>query len=61
MSWVLVIYIYAGVWAKGDSVTITHVPMLTQELCEEAGKQLDSLVQGTAKEVRYLCLKNTTR
>ena len=58
MSWVLVIYIYAGAMAQGDSVTLTSVPMSTQELCESAGQELDPLVSGTTKVVRYVCLKN---
>lgn len=53
MSWVLVIYIYAG-----NSVTLTSVPMSTQELCESAGQELDPLVSDTTKVVRYVCLKN---
>lgn len=53
MSWVLVIYIYAG-----NSVTLTSVPMSTQELCESSGQQLDPLVSDTTKVVRYVCLKN---
>jgi len=58
MTWVLVVYIYAGVWAKGDSVTMYAVPMASQEICESNGEKLDSLVRGTAKEVRFVCLKN---
>ena len=58
MSWILVIYIYAGAMAQGDSVTLTSVPMSTQELCESSGQELDPLVSGTTKVVRYVCLKN---
>ena len=58
MSWVLVIYIYAGAWAKGDSVTLATVPMASQELCEKAGNNLDPLVSGSAKEVRFVCLRS---
>ena len=58
MFWTLVIYIYAGAMAQGDSVTLTSVSMASQEVCETAGQQLDSLVSGTTKVVRYVCVKN---
>lgn len=58
MTWVLLVYIYAGAWAKGDSVTMYAVPMASQEICENNGQNLGSLVSGTSKEVRYICMKN---
>lgn len=58
MEWMLVIYVYAGVWAKGDSVTMTTVPMASEEICNAAGERLPVLVEGTAKEVRFVCLRN---
>lgn len=58
MDWMLVIYIYAGAMAEGDSVTLTSVPMATHELCETAGQQLDPLVSSSTKVVRYVCLKS---
>ena len=57
MEWMLVLYIYAGVWAKGDSVAITTVPMASLSACEKAGQSADSLVKGSAKDVRYICVK----
>ena len=57
MEWVLVLYIYAGVWAKGDSVAMTNVPMVSMEACERAAKDAESLVKASAKEIRYVCLK----
>jgi hypothetical protein len=57
MEWVLVLYIYAGVWAKGDSVAITTVAMNTQEACEKAAANSEGLVKGSAKEIRHVCLK----
>ena len=61
MSWVLVIYIYAGAWSNGDSVALTTVPMESRESCEKAGQELDPLVSGSTKTVRYICLKNNQR
>lgn len=58
MDWFLVIYIYAGAMAQGDSVTLATVPMATQQLCEQAGVELDPLVDGSTKVVRYVCLRS---
>lgn len=58
MSWVLVIFVYVGIWGDTDSVSVTTTPMSSKEVCEEAGKSLDSLVSGTKKEVRYVCVRN---
>ena len=58
MEWVLVIYIYAGYWAKGDSVALTTVPMISEAACHVAGEKLSPLVEGSAKEVRFVCVRN---
>ncbi len=58
MSWILVIYIYAGAFAKGDSVTITHVPGFKSEAhCAAAGNMTKPLVNGSSKELRFVCLR----
>lgn len=56
---ILVIYIYAGFLAKGDSVTIDHIEgFKTQQECELAGDQLEDLVDGSTKEFEFKCIKN---
>lgn len=56
--WILILYIYAGAFAKGDSVTLASVPGFSSQVaCEAAAKQGDKLVAGTSKEFRYLCVK----
>lgn len=58
MSWTLVIYIYAGVLAKGDSVTLTHIPgFKTEQSCAFAGQATRPLVNTSAKELRFVCIK----
>jgi hypothetical protein len=61
MSWILVMYIYAGVLAKGDSVTLQTVPgFKTQQECQQAGNAASSLVNGSAKEYRFVCVAQST-
>lgn len=58
MSYILVMYIYAGVLAQGDSVAITHIPGFTSiESCKQAGASAKSLVTGSAKEYRFICVE----
>lgn len=57
MTWVLVMYIYAGTFAKGDSVTISTIDgYTTQAICQQAGSQGAQLVGGSAKEYRFVCI-----
>lgn len=58
MEWVLVLYVYAGIMAKGDSVALTTVPMETERACRIAGEAANSLVAGSTKNVRYVCVRN---
>jgi len=60
MSWILVVYIYAGIMAKGDSVALTNIPgFQSQAECMIAGKEGEDLVSGTAKVYRFVCVKQT--
>lgn len=54
----LIVLVYAGVFAKGDSVALYPVmEFKTQAACVAAGEQLKPLVAGTAKELHFVCLK----
>jgi hypothetical protein len=58
MEWVLVLYIYAGMMAQGDSVALTTVPMESEKACRVAGEAAKGLVAGTTKNTRYVCVRN---
>lgn len=58
MSYILVLYIYAGVMAKGDSVAMTTVPQPSFQACQAAGREAAELVKGSFKELRFICLKS---
>ena len=57
MEYVLVLYIYAGAMASGDSVALTTVPMNDKVTCEKAAAESESLVARSTKNLRYACLK----
>ena len=57
MEYVLIIYIYAGALAHGDSVALTTVPMQDKAVCAMAAKQAESLVARSTKVLRTACLK----
>ena len=58
MSWILVMYIYAGVWAKGDSVAMNTIEGFSSiATCQAAGEKFKPLVNSTSKESRFVCLE----
>jgi len=57
MEYMLIIYIYAGALAQGDSVALTSVPMQDLATCQTASKQAESLVARSTKVLRTACLK----
>jgi hypothetical protein len=57
MSFVLVLYIYAGMLAKGDSVAMQVIDGFTsKESCDVAGMHANELVKNSTKEYRFTCL-----
>jgi len=59
MNWILIVYIYAGMMARGDSVALTNVSgFQSQQECMQAGRVGESLVSGTSSKVyRFVCVK----
>lgn len=58
MSWVLVLFLHAGIMSDKDSMAATSVPgFKTEAACLAAGKQSEALAKRTTKEVKFVCLK----
>lgn len=58
IDWVLIVFVYAGMLSKGDSVALTVVDgFSTQEQCVAAGKRAGSLVGGTIKDAKFVCVQ----
>ena len=56
--WTLIIYIYAGVFARGDSVTLLSVNGFnSQQTCEVAAMKASGLPANSTKEFRYVCVE----
>lgn len=56
--WTLILFIYAGPLARGDSVALTHVPgFKTEQVCQEAGRATKPLIRDTFKDVRFVCVR----
>ena len=57
-TWVLILFVHAGVLSDKDSMTLTNVPGFASEtVCQAAGKQAEALVKRTTKEVKFVCVK----
>lgn len=58
MTWILVLYIFAGTWAKGDSVTLNAIEgFSSHDSCVTAGNIAKPLVEGSSKELRFVCIQ----
>ena len=58
MTWVLVLFLHAGMLSDKDSMALTTVPgFKTEAACLAAGKQSEVLAKRTTKEVKFVCLK----
>jgi hypothetical protein len=58
MSWILVLFLHAGMLSDKDSMALTSVPgFKTEAACLLAGKQSEALSKRTTKEVKFVCLK----
>lgn len=58
MSWVLVIFVHAGMLSNADSMALTNVPgFKTEAACQMAALQAVEFGKRTTKEVRTVCLR----
>lgn len=60
MSWVLILYIYAGALSDSDSVALTNIPgFKTLEQCQTAGEKTKYFTSGiTFKNSKYVCIED---
>lgn len=58
MSWVLVLFVHAGILSDKDSMALTNVAgFKTEASCQSAGKAAEALTKSTTKNTRFVCLK----
>lgn len=58
MSWVLVLFVHAGVLSGKDSMALTNVAgFKTEASCQAAGKASEALTKTTTKDTRFVCVK----
>lgn len=54
----LILYIFAGALAKGDSVALVSVPGFTSKAsCDVAGQATAKFVEGSMKNHKFACVK----
>ncbi len=58
MSWILVLFVHAGMLSEKDSMALTSVPgFKTEANCQAAGKAAEALTKTTTKNTRFVCVK----
>lgn len=57
MKFILILFLYAGTFSKGDSVSLTSVPgFATEQACLAAGKKSVEMTNGTFKDGKFVCV-----
>ena len=57
-TWILVLFVHAGVLSDKDSMALTNVPGFKSEAaCQAAGKTAEALTKSTTKNTRFVCIK----
>jgi len=60
ITWVLIVFAHVGVLGKTDSNALTSVPGFTVLAeCMQAGDATKTLSNGTVKDIKYVCVKQT--
>jgi len=58
MSWILVLFVHAGMLSDKDSMALTNIPgFKTETACQAAGKSAEALTKSTTKNTRWVCVK----
>ena len=58
MSWILVLFVHAGMLSDKDSMALTNIPgFKTEAACQAAGKSAEALTKSTTKNTRWVCVK----
>lgn len=57
MEYVLIIMMHVGVMGSGNSNSITTATYSTMENCVKAGREATKMVNGTTKEINFVCTK----
>lgn len=57
MIYTLILFVYANMLASGDSVALTTVAFPNEKACIAAGEQAIKMANGTAKTMRFVCVK----
>ncbi|WP_455154150.1 hypothetical protein [Cupriavidus campinensis] len=57
MNFTLILFLYAGMMSKGDSVALANVPgFTTEQACMAAGKRAVDMTKGTFKDGTFVCV-----
>lgn len=58
MNWILIIAMHVGPMGEGNSNALTNVAgFKSKEACQEVAKEVSSLMNGTVKQIRTICVQ----
>lgn len=57
-TWVLILFVHAGIMSNADSMALTTVSgFSSKQSCESAGQNAQNIASGTVKSARYQCVE----
>lgn len=57
MNFTLILFLYAGMMSKGDSVALANVPgFASEQACMAAGRKAVDMTKGTFKDGSFVCV-----
>lgn len=58
--WILIIFVHVGAMGSGNSNALTNVPgFKSQAECVAAGNAAKALTDGTVKDLRFVCVRQS--
>ena len=56
-TFVLILMMHVGAFAKGNSNSLTTAEFSSKEACEIAGNEAKKMANDTVKEIKFVCVK----
>jgi hypothetical protein len=56
MSWILLIFIHAGIMSHNDDVSITTARFYNENACKTAGQEVAKLSNSTVQSTKFVCI-----
>lgn len=61
-TWILILLVHTGALSINNNTSIISIPkFVSEQECNQAGKQAQELVKETIKSLNFVCVKHNSR